>query len=638
MKNPILYTIATALAAVAAIAIVGCDGDFGERSEKMDAFLNRFMGGAETVVKYTITFKANGGNGSPPAPVVVVKDSTTRLPSNSGGLSKTDYEFKGWSEDSSGNFGNYETGDLYTPKSNVTLYARWLPKDVITSKVTVRSEGIGFSGSGEYQNGVRVPINAGTAPAGRRFQEWTASPSVTFASSTSPTTMFVMPAYDVTVTANFVDETVGKYAVTVSSIGVGASGNDSYEAGATVSINAGSDPVDPTGGYRFQNWATENSGVIFGNANSRATTFIMPASAVTVTAIFAAVPVYTVMVTSAGVAGVSGDGSYMEGDEVTIEAGMAPANMRFKEWTVTGEGVTLADSTSATTTFIMPANAVSVTANFRDNKFTVTVSASAGTGATGGGEYFPGTTVSITAGTPPAGFTFKSWMASNDNVVFANANSATTTFIMPSAAVTIGATLSGSGTFTDGRNSKTYKMVAIGADIWMAENLNYAIADGTGSWCYDGNESNCTQYGRLYNWNTAMAGAASSTSNPSGVHGVCPSGWHLPSDAEWSALAIVAGGTGTYGDGGTAGKKLKSTSGWNSNGNGTDDYGFSALPGGYRNSDGYFDVAGYNGDWWTATEYDASRAYGRLMHDNNEHVYRGWDRKSDGYAVRCVRD
>jgi uncharacterized protein (TIGR02145 family) len=97
----------------------------------------------------------------------------------------------------------------------------------------------------------------------------------------------------------------------------------------------------------------------------------------------------------------------------------------------------------------------------------------------------------------------------------------------------------------------------------MAENLNIKT---DGSWCYDNDESNCDKYGRLYNWNAAKT--------------ACPAGWHLPSREEWGNLAKAAGGTGEYGTGGKAGKKLKAKSGWDNKGNGTDDYGFSVLLGG----------------------------------------------------------
>jgi uncharacterized protein (TIGR02145 family) len=171
------------------------------------------------------------------------------------------------------------------------------------------------------------------------------------------------------------------------------------------------------------------------------------------------------------------------------------------------------------------------------------------------------------------------------------------------------------GTFRDGRDGKTYRTVAIGSKTWMAENLDYKTGE---SWCYDNKGFNCGRYGRLYDWKTAMK--------------VCPSGWHLPSRAEWDGLVGAAGGKTV------AGKKLKSTSGWIGNRNGTDDYGFSALPGGYRYSDGSFLTADFYGNWWVATELDASHAYSRYMRYNNDYVDYGYNVKEGGMSVRCVGD
>jgi uncharacterized protein (TIGR02145 family) len=187
-------------------------------------------------------------------------------------------------------------------------------------------------------------------------------------------------------------------------------------------------------------------------------------------------------------------------------------------------------------------------------------------------------------------------------------------------------------TFVDGRDGKTYRTVTINGVTWMAENLNFAAE---GSKCYgeDGQvydngsrktltsaevAANCAKYGRLYNWETARA--------------ACPVGWHLPSDAEWTALENAVGGADT------AGTKLKATSGWYNNGNGSDDYGFSALPGGGGFSDGSFDDGGYNGSWWSATELDANIAWLRNMSYGYEFVYRFNLGKSGLVSVRCVED
>jgi len=189
---------------------------------------------------------------------------------------------------------------------------------------------------------------------------------------------------------------------------------------------------------------------------------------------------------------------------------------------------------------------------------------------------------------------------------------------------------SGSNTFTDSRDGKTYRMVVIGGKTWMAENLNYQKGN---SWCYGNNSSNCNKYGRLYNWNTAKS--------------ACPAGWHLPTRQEWDGLAKPAAvekksdGGSTYWRG--SGKALKAKSGWNGHegesGGGTDDYGFSALPGGFRNHrNGGFKNIGDYGYWWTATEGNS----GFAGHLNMGYALdRVEERNQDvdyGYSVRCVAD
>ena len=191
------------------------------------------------------------------------------------------------------------------------------------------------------------------------------------------------------------------------------------------------------------------------------------------------------------------------------------------------------------------------------------------------------------------------------------------------------------GSLADSRDGKTYKTVVIGGKTWMAENLNYQTASG--SWCYENNNSNCEKYGRLYDWKTART--------------VCPAGWHLPSRNDWDDLGRAAGGErylreddGTI-DWQGASRKLKARSGWNSHnrtdgsgGNGTDDYGFSALPGGQRGSGGGFGNAGYNGYWWTATEGWSNYAYRRYIYYNLGSVSEDNIDKSSGFSARCVAD
>ncbi len=177
-----------------------------------------------------------------------------------------------------------------------------------------------------------------------------------------------------------------------------------------------------------------------------------------------------------------------------------------------------------------------------------------------------------------------------------------------------------SATFVDDRDGKTYKKVTIGTQTWMAENLNYDVPNNAADVCicYDNNPANCTKYGWLYNWAAATK--------------VCPPGWHLPSQAEWNVLTAYIGGANTEG------KKLKAASGWNSNGNGTDNYGFSALPGGVGYSEGTFNYGGDYGTWWSASEDNATDAYYRHMHSNEE--FAGWRIRPKDYrlSVRCLEN
>ncbi len=215
------------------------------------------------------------------------------------------------------------------------------------------------------------------------------------------------------------------------------------------------------------------------------------------------------------------------------------------------------------------------------------------------------------------------------------------------------------GEVTDERDGKVYRTVKIGEQTWMAENLNYAYtgvpykvigsyvytSDST-SWCYENDPANCTKYGRLYTWAAAIDSVklANDVDNPQDcgygrecgltgkVQGICPSGWHLPSYDEWNALFTAVGGQLN------PGKVLKSQTGWNNNGNGTDAYGFSALPAGYRPYDGYFYGGGINAFFWSATEYGSYNAFYIYLYYYNEYANLLSYDKYYGFSVRCVKD
>lgn len=218
------------------------------------------------------------------------------------------------------------------------------------------------------------------------------------------------------------------------------------------------------------------------------------------------------------------------------------------------------------------------------------------------------------------------------------------------------------GTVTD-YDGNTYNTVKIGDQVWMAENLKTThYADGTDiphvedgsawdnltaidkAYCYyDSSISNGDVYGALYTWAAAMKGAVSSNINPSGVQGVCPSGWHMPSDDEWEELAeYISNDRGTYTklgvDWNNVGIHLKATSGWNDGGNGTDDYDFSGLPGGLCNRFDNFFKSGINGYWWSATLYDGWHANGRSLCSEDDDLTRDKHPFATGSSIPCIRD
>lgn len=204
------------------------------------------------------------------------------------------------------------------------------------------------------------------------------------------------------------------------------------------------------------------------------------------------------------------------------------------------------------------------------------------------------------------------------------------------------------GTLTDERDGKTYKTVVIGTQTWMAENLNYSDSTNYPSmkgrnWCYENKLDSCSKYGRLYTWSAAMDSVGTFSTNGKGcgygktcsptypVRGICPSGWHLPTKTEFETLFTNVGGEST------AGKMLKATNGWDSNENGADAFGFSALPAGYRDVNGDFGRAGKYADFWSVTGGSVTGAY-RLYLSYRESASLYDFHKGVALSVRCVKD
>ena len=204
------------------------------------------------------------------------------------------------------------------------------------------------------------------------------------------------------------------------------------------------------------------------------------------------------------------------------------------------------------------------------------------------------------------------------------------------------------GFMTDARDDQTYKTVKIGSQTWMAENLNYETAN---SYCYNDTASNCAKYGRLYTWAAAVGqsefacGYLHNCSLPSGdIQGVCPTGWHLPNSVEWEALlSFVDDSTPdklipinvVYSN---AGYVLKSSSGWDSDGNGTDAFLFSALPAGGRGDRGDCYEDGYDAVFWSSTEHNGVDAFAVSVYNYNNNAVLKVSSKSSGFSVRCLKD
>jgi uncharacterized protein (TIGR02145 family) len=202
--------------------------------------------------------------------------------------------------------------------------------------------------------------------------------------------------------------------------------------------------------------------------------------------------------------------------------------------------------------------------------------------------------------------------------------------------------LPGTSTIVTDINGNVYPIVQIGSQTWMAENLKTStFADGsvipnvtsgdswiqlsTPAWCnYDNSAANDVNYGKLYNWFTVA--------DP---RNVCPSGWHVPTDAEWTDLTDYLGGLNG------AGEKMKTTTGWQGTNTGaTNESRFSGLPGGGRldNGGGNFCCVGASGHWWSSSESSTTEAWDRLLNFGGGNVLRNDYSKEYGFSVRCIKD
>jgi len=213
------------------------------------------------------------------------------------------------------------------------------------------------------------------------------------------------------------------------------------------------------------------------------------------------------------------------------------------------------------------------------------------------------------------------------------------------------------GSVLDSRDMQSYRTVKIGSQTWMAENLNYKTEN---SFCYNDDISYCRTYGRLYTWAAAMDSAGEWSTNSKGcgygsncsptgtIRGVCPEGWHLPSEKEWNTLITTVGAGGKHFTEYNASEVLKSKTGWRWNrlysesGNGSDAYSFTVLPAGRKQENGYDSEGSYT-FFWNSSISASDSTFARSMefgYDNMSGlgVYVSTGSRGDAFSVRCIQD
>jgi uncharacterized protein (TIGR02145 family) len=199
----------------------------------------------------------------------------------------------------------------------------------------------------------------------------------------------------------------------------------------------------------------------------------------------------------------------------------------------------------------------------------------------------------------------------------------------------------------DKRDGQLYRTIHIGSQMWMAQNLNYAVSN---SWCYNNSLENCSNYGRLYQWTAAMNLDKAYSHSLAGDlieekhQGVCPDGWYLPKDKDMETLVhYVTESNKTLGFATEeVGTSLRKETGWEENDEeilGTNRYGFSAVPAGYRDANGSFAFLGEEADFWVAEEESngTQAPHWNLYYANQSFSGEYRNLKSFAFSVRCIK-
>jgi uncharacterized protein (TIGR02145 family)/uncharacterized repeat protein (TIGR02543 family) len=532
---------------------------------------------------YTVTFSANGGGGTITGQSA--KAGTNIILPDGSKLSRNGYTFGGWNTNNSGTGDFYSPGSSFSVTGNVTLYAVW--NDVSAPTYTVN-----FNANG----GTVSPTSAKTGDDGKltslptptrngySFDGW-------YTAETGGAKVELSRTYTANTTI------YARWTLITYTIAFDANGGTVSSTSSTTNTDGklASLPTPTRNGYTFDGWYTAETG---GTKVELSRAYTANAT------IYARWTLITYTITFDANGGTVSPTSAKTGDDGKLASLPTPTRTGY---TFDGWYANTAGGTEVLASRTYTANAT-IYARWTLITYTVTFDVNGGSGTVPSAQTVnAGSSITLPSqgSLTRTGYTFGGW----------NANSGGT-----------GTNYDAGSSYTVNGNvmlyakwscSADFRKVVIGGKTWMAENLNCNVGN---SECYNNSADSCAKYGRLYDWPDAMK--------------ACPAGWHLPSDAEWTVLTDAVGGSST------AGTKLKSTSGWYNNGNGTDDYGFAALPGGYDDSNGYFRGAGDSGLWWSSTEYNGYAHWFRRMLDNTEDVTKLRFTADGGslLSVRCVED
>jgi len=559
--------------------------------------------------KYTVYFNTNNGtDGSDPPKSMTVDSGTIITLPGQQTMTKEGYSFGGWSANGT----NYNANDPYMVMGGATLYVRWIPIRTITFNDN------GATG-GDAPDAVRadsgkvitLPGRGTMVKTGFSFGWWNTKSDGTGANFRGDS------VYTVTGNVTLYAKWVPVYTVTFNGNGTtaGVPGEIKKDSGSVVTLPA----AMTRDGYSFGWWSTSNTGT---GTKYNPDEFYTVTGNTTIYVKWIPIRTVTFNINGATSGTAPAATTVDSGTVVTLpgQGNMVKTNNHFGGWSTSSSGGTnypAGSSYTVTNTITLYVRWIAL--------YTLTVNVSPSDGGMisrnpAADNYESGTSVTVTT-TPSSNYRFAWWLGAE----IVTTNSVTITMNNDKVLTAI---FYRSGTFTDARDGKIYKTVKIGNQTWMAENLNYDLTYG--SWCYyeyDEVDNYCNKYGRQYPWSTAKE--------------VCPNGWHLPDTADWNRLVATVGGKEI------AGKKLKSKSGWDNNGNGTDDIGFSALPGGQGRLDYQGKPYGYSGGntgyWWTATVATGfnldDRAHELSIFSSSDGVNESWNgRMYEANSVRCIED